>query len=58
MGLAAARYVFPKVVVQVLNTRTSTVHLSRGVGVACNAWKADTPDEPAKGAELASGTER
>jgi hypothetical protein len=57
-ALALFGYVFPANVVQVLNTKTKMVHLSGGSGVACNCWKAGTPDVPSASAEWAAGTTR
>ena len=51
-------YIFPDKVVQVLNTKTKMVHLSAGSGVACNCWKAGTPEQPSATAEWATGVTR
>ena len=55
---AGAQHVFPGNVVQVLNERTKMVHLSSGEGVACNAWRCGTAEQPAKGACFAASTTR
>ena len=55
---SAPRYIFPFGVVQVLNERTKTVHLSPGLGTACNAWRCGSSTSPATNAEFASGTQR
>ena len=52
------RYNFPFGVVQVLNERTKTVHLSPGEGTACNAWRCGSKTSPASKAEFAGGTQR
>ena len=52
------RYIFPFGVVQVLNERTKTVHLSPGEGTACNAWRCGSKSNPAAYSEFAGGTQR
>ena len=51
-------YIFPFGVVQVLNERTKTVHLSPGLGTACNAWRCGSTTSPASNAEFPGGTQR
>lgn len=57
-ALATARYEFHLGVVQVLNERTKTMHLSPGEGTACNSRKCGLAAVPAKAAEFAHGTMR
>ena len=56
--MSVPRYVFPPGVVQVLNKRTNTVHLSRHKGTACGSWRCGDAKSPSENAEFASGTQR
>ena len=51
-------YRLPEHVVQVLNTRTATVHLSEGDGCWCRSWKCGSRESPAATAEFASTSGR
>ena len=53
-----SRFSLPEHTVQVLNTRTVTVHLSGGEGTWCNAWKCGSKDSPASSAEFARDSTR
>ena len=47
---------FPDGAVQALNPKTVMVHLSNGVGVACNAGRPGTTEAPSKSAEWAKSS--
>ena len=52
--LCAATYVFPDSVVQVMNTRTNTVHLHLGSSLTvCGSWKLGSRAEPISTADFA-----
>ena len=51
-------YRLPEHVVQVLNTRTATVHLSEGEGTWCRAWRCGKATQPAATAEFAQTASR
>ena len=53
-----ARYKWPEHVVQVLKSRTATVHLSEGEGTWCRAWKCGLPASPASTAGFAVSASR
>jgi hypothetical protein len=53
-----SKYRLPEHVVQVLNTKTSTVHLSEGEGTWCKAWRCGSRDDPAATAEFALNSGR
>ena len=53
-----AKYKLPEHTVQVLNTRTATVHLSEGEGTWCRAWRCGSASSPASTAEFAVNAER
>ena len=54
-----AQFTFPKGIVQVLNSKTSTVHLSPAEGgTFCKFWKCGRRKTPARNAEFARSTRR
>ena len=57
-GAPLSEYKLPEHVVQVLNSRTATVHLSEGDGCWCNAWKCGSRESPASTAEFAVTSRR
>ena len=57
-GALLSEYKLPEHTVQVLNTRTATVHLSEGEGCWCRAWRCGSISEPAVTAELANNSRR
>jgi hypothetical protein len=57
-GSVMSKYSLPEHIIQVFNTKTSTVHLSEGDGTACRAWRCGSPDDPVKTAEFATSSSR
>jgi hypothetical protein len=57
-GEALSKYKLPEHTVQVLNTRTATVHLSDGEGTWCNAWRCGSREDPVPTAEFALDSSR
>mgnify|MGYP003340974915 CR=1 FL=1 len=57
-GALLSEYRLPEHVVQVLNSRTATVHLSEGDGCWCKAWKCGSRELPASTAAFATSSRR
>ena len=57
---AKSRFRLPEGVVQVINSKSQLVHLycTSRKAVACSAWEAGTPSNPARAAEFASSAVR
>ena len=56
--LASSHFVLPRDVVQVLNMRTNTVHLTTGDQSACRSWMCGVPGNPHPQAECSKSSSR